>query len=109
MKKYNVQTLAANTSAAAVSDEVISSIRNAIAFNTQEKLAKQYDMFLASAERSGFRLGIAISFLLATCMTIVELTYVRNSLSLDFLSSIRLISGTIGTCILARVSVSCGW
>ena len=90
-KKYNVRTLAANASAAALSDEVISSIRNSIAFNTQEKLAKQYDMFLASAEKSGFRFGIAISCLLATCMAIVELTYVRNSLSLDVLSSIRLI------------------
>jgi len=86
VKKYNVRTLAANASAAAVSDEVISSIRNAIAFNTQEKLAKQYDMFLASAEKSKFRLGIAISLLLAICITIVEFTYVRNSLSLGVLS-----------------------
>jgi ATP-binding cassette subfamily B (MDR/TAP) protein 1 len=69
----------ANASAAAMSDEVISSIRNTVAFNTQEKLAKQYEKLLTSAEKSGFRLGIAISFLLATCIAIVELTYVRNS------------------------------
>jgi ATP-binding cassette subfamily B (MDR/TAP) protein 1 len=79
-KKYSVQKIAANATAAALSDEVISSIRNAIAFNTQEKWAKQYDKFLKGAEKSEFRLGITISVLLAACMTIVELTYVSEDL-----------------------------
>jgi ATP-binding cassette subfamily B (MDR/TAP) protein 1 len=39
-----------------VAEEVISSIRNAAAFNTQEKLARRYDGYLVEAEKSGFKL-----------------------------------------------------
>lgn len=39
-----------------VAEEVISSIRNATAFNTQEKLARRYDGYLVEAEKSGFKL-----------------------------------------------------
>lgn len=39
-----------------VVEEVISSIRNAAAFNTQEKLAQRYDEYLVEAEKSGFKL-----------------------------------------------------
>ncbi|KAH7350675.1 ABC transporter-like protein [Rhexocercosporidium sp. MPI-PUGE-AT-0058] len=74
-KKYSTQKIAANATAAALSDEVLSSIRNAIAFNTQERLAKQYDKLLEHAAKFDFRLGVIISVLLAACMAIVELTY----------------------------------
>ncbi|GBF64491.1 leptomycin B resistance protein [Trichophyton mentagrophytes] len=39
-----------------VVEEVISSIRNPVAFNTQEKLARRYDGYLVEAEKSGFKL-----------------------------------------------------
>lgn len=39
-----------------VAEEVISSIRNATAFHTQEKLAQQYDTYLIKAEKAGFKL-----------------------------------------------------
>ena len=39
-----------------VAEEVISSIRNATAFHTQEKLARQYDTYLIKAEKAGFKL-----------------------------------------------------
>ena len=39
-----------------VAEEVISSIRNATAFNTQGKLAQRYNGYLVEAEKSGFKL-----------------------------------------------------
>ena len=39
-----------------VAEEVISSIRNATAFHTQEKLARRYDTYLINAETAGFKL-----------------------------------------------------
>lgn len=39
-----------------VAEEVISSIRNATAFHTQEKLARRYDTYLVNAETAGFKL-----------------------------------------------------
>ena len=70
-KKYSVQKIAVNATAAALSDEVFSSIRNAIAFNTQARLGKQYDKLLAGAAKFDFKLGVTISVLLAACMAIV--------------------------------------
>ncbi|KAH7409668.1 P-loop containing nucleoside triphosphate hydrolase protein [Cadophora sp. MPI-SDFR-AT-0126] len=74
-KKYSTQKIAVNATASALSDEVFSSIRNAIAFNTQARLAKHYDKLLESAAKFDFKLGVIISVLLAACMAIVELTY----------------------------------
>lgn len=47
-----------------VVEEVISSIRNPVAFNTQEKLARRYDGYLVEAEKSGFKLKSATSSML---------------------------------------------
>lgn len=47
-----------------VTEEVISSIRNAAAFNTQEKLTRRYDGYLVEAEKSGFKLKSATSSML---------------------------------------------
>lgn len=46
-----------------VAEEVISSIRNATAFHTQEKLARQYDTYLIKAEKAGFTLKSTASFM----------------------------------------------
>ncbi|KAK0110140.1 GTPase-activating protein [Cadophora gregata] len=74
-KKYSAQKIAVNATAAALSDEVFSSIRNTIAYNTQARLATQYDKLLDNASKFEFKLGVTISVLLAACMAIVELTY----------------------------------
>ena len=39
-----------------VAEEVISSVRNATAFHTQEKLARRYNTYLINAETAGFKL-----------------------------------------------------
>lgn len=47
-----------------VAEEVISSIRNPVAFNTQEKLARWYNGYLVEAEKSGFKLKSTTSSML---------------------------------------------
>lgn len=65
--KYNKKSLAAYAVGGSVAEEVLSSIRNATAFGTQDKLARQYDMHLAEAEKWGFKLkatlGVMIGFM----------------------------------------------
>ena len=58
-----------------VAEEVLSSIRNATAFNTQKKLARQYDTHLIEAEQWARKLQIALAAMLSSMMTIVYLNY----------------------------------
>lgn len=58
-----------------VAEEVLSSIRNATAFGTEEKLANQYDGHLAKAESYGLRHKSLLGVMLGCMMCIVYLTY----------------------------------
>lgn len=48
-----------------VAEEVISSIRNATAFHTQEKLARRYNTYLMKAKTAGFKLKSTTSLMIA--------------------------------------------
>ncbi|KAI5294549.1 GTPase-activating protein [Ascosphaera acerosa] len=58
-----------------VAEEVISSIRNATAFGTQDKLAKKYEVHLEEARKWGRKTQMSIGAVWGGCMLIVELTY----------------------------------
>lgn len=58
-----------------VAEEVLSSVRNASAFNTQEKLARQYDSYLVRAERAARKVQAVMGSMLAVMMCIVNLLY----------------------------------
>ncbi len=73
--KYSKLSLAAYARGGTVAEEVLSSIRNAVAFGTQEKLARQYNRHLTDAEYYGVRMRLSISALLALIFTIVYLNY----------------------------------
>lgn len=73
--KYNKQSLSAYGLGGTVAEEVISSIRNAVAFGTQEKLARQYDKHLKEAEKWGLRLKISLACMIAGMMCIIYLNY----------------------------------
>lgn len=73
--KFNKQSLQAYGEGGTVAEEVISSIRNTAAFNTEDKLAKQYDAHLAVAEKWGFKLKFALAMMIAAMMSIVYLNY----------------------------------
>ena len=73
--KYSKANISAYAEGGSVAEEVISSVRNAMAFGTQERLAKQYDGHLVKAEFFGFRLKASIGVLVAFIMTILYLNY----------------------------------
>lgn len=73
--KWNKQSLAAYAEGGTVAEEVISSIRNATAFSTQEKLARQYDQHLAEAEKSGFKMKALTGSMIGLLMCYIYLNY----------------------------------
>lgn len=75
MIKYNKDSIQAYALGGTVADEVISSVRNAVAFGTQDRLAKQYDAHLTKAEYFGFRVKATIACMVAGMMLILYLNY----------------------------------
>ncbi|KAL8908502.1 MAG: hypothetical protein Q9171_005420 [Xanthocarpia ochracea] len=73
--KYNKQSLESYALGGTVAEEVISSIRNATAFSTQDKLARQYDKHLAEAEKWGLKLKIALGIMIGGMFLIIYLNY----------------------------------
>ncbi|CRK36735.1 hypothetical protein BN1708_007166 [Verticillium longisporum] len=73
--KFNKQSIDSYAQGGSLADEVISSIRNAIAFGTQDRLAKQYEVHLVKAEFFGFRVKGAIGCMVAGMMCILYLNY----------------------------------
>lgn len=78
--KWTAKTQESYAKGGSVAEEVLSSIRNATAFNTQEKLARQYDQYLAEAEKWGKKMQILLGCMIALMMTIVYLNYVSSLL-----------------------------
>lgn len=75
MLKNNTASLEAYAQGGSLADEVIGSIRNAVAFGTQERLARQYDRHLARAEYYGFRLKSVLAVMIAGMILILFLNY----------------------------------
>jgi ATP-binding cassette subfamily B (MDR/TAP) protein 1 len=72
--KFNKASLASYAEGGTVAEEVISSVRNAKAFNTEEKLARQYDTHLAVAEGWGFKMKAATGSMIGFLMSVYNLT-----------------------------------
>ena len=73
--KFNKKSLAAYAVGGTVAEEVLSSIRNATAFGTQDKLARQYDLHLVEAQKWGFRLKATLGVMLGFMLCVVFLNY----------------------------------
>lgn len=73
--KYNKQSLESYALGGSVAEEVISSIRNAVAFGTQSKLARQYDEHLAQAEKYGYKVKFVLGVMVGGMFMIVYLNY----------------------------------
>ena len=73
--QFNKKSLAAYAVGGSVAEEVLSSIRNATAFGTQDKLARQYDLHLAEAQRWGFRLKATLGVMIGFMLCFVFLNY----------------------------------
>jgi len=70
--KYNKNSLAAYALGGSVAEEVISSIRNATAFNTQDKLARQYNEHLMEAAKWGSKLKMVLALMIGGMMGVVS-------------------------------------
>ncbi|RAQ51322.1 multidrug resistance protein 1 [Aspergillus flavus] len=83
-----------------VVEEVIGSIRNAAAFNTQEKLARRYDGYLVEAEKSGFKLKSTTSSMIGFLFLVLTLPffkYIYLNYGLSFWMGSRfLVDGSVG-------------
>ncbi|KAF2452301.1 ATP-binding cassette transporter ABC4 [Lineolata rhizophorae] len=73
--KWNAKALESYAVGGTVAEEVLSSIRNATAFSTQNKLARQYDGHLKVAEGWGLKMQSGLGMMLAGMMTVVYLNY----------------------------------
>ncbi|KAJ5693406.1 ABC multidrug transporter mdr1 [Penicillium macrosclerotiorum] len=73
--KFSKLSLESYGAGGTVAEEVISSIRNATAFGTQDKLAKQYEVHLREAERWGTRLQMALGVMVGAMFGIMFLNY----------------------------------
>lgn len=73
--KFSKLSLESYGAGGTVAEEVISSIRNATAFGTQDKLAKQYETHLRVAERWGMRLQMALGMMVGAMFGIMYLNY----------------------------------
>lgn len=75
MAGWNKKSLAAYGVGGSVAEEVLASIRNAVAFGTQDKLAKQYNVHLLEARRWGIRSKGALSCMIGCLLCLLFLNY----------------------------------
>jgi ATP-binding cassette subfamily B (MDR/TAP) protein 1 len=75
MVRWTATTQAQYAEGGTVAEEVLSSVRNATAFNTQEKLARQYNTYLVRAEKAGRKSQAMQGTMIAIMMCIVNLLY----------------------------------
>ncbi|KAE8382088.1 P-loop containing nucleoside triphosphate hydrolase protein [Aspergillus bertholletiae] len=73
--KYSKMSLESYGAGGTVAEEVISSIRNATAFGTQDKLARQYEIHLAEAEKWGVKNQIILGFMIGGMFGIMFSNY----------------------------------
>lgn len=73
--KYSRANISAYAQGGTIAEETLSSVRNAIAFGTQERLALSYDSHLAKAEYWGVRLKLSIALMIGTLMGLMNLNY----------------------------------
>lgn len=75
MLKYSKVSLEAYAQGGNLASEVIGSIRNTIAFGTQDRMARRYDKHLRDAERHGLRVKWAMALMVAIMWLIFFLSY----------------------------------
>ena len=73
--KTSKQSLEAYGLGGSVAEEVISSIRNATAFGTQDKLAREYDKHLTQAEIYGYKQKKVLAIMVGLMFMIIFLNY----------------------------------
>ncbi|RWA09868.1 hypothetical protein EKO27_g5231 [Xylaria grammica] len=73
--KYTKKNIQAHAAGGTVAEEVLSSIRNTVAFGTESRLARKYDEHLKIGEFWGFRKSSAVAVLVGGIFVIIYLNY----------------------------------
>lgn len=73
--QYTTANLAAVGEASSVAEDVLSSIRNTVAFSSQRRLADKFDAKLDVALKAGISRGKALAIMVAGLWAIIYLTY----------------------------------
>lgn len=73
--KYSKLNINSYALGGTVAEETLSSVRNAVAFGTQDRLAKLYDAHLVKAEFYGIRLKSAIAIMIGFLMLVLNWSY----------------------------------
>jgi len=73
--KFSKLVVAEYAAAATIAEEVLSSIRTAQAFGTEEKLAKQYDESLITAQNVGYKKAFVLAIMFACIFPLIYLAY----------------------------------
>jgi ATP-binding cassette subfamily B (MDR/TAP) protein 1 len=72
---YKKKSLDASAEGGSFAEEVLSSVRNATAFGTQDKLARQHCSYLAIAEHWGFRFRATLGTMIGILYSFLYLNY----------------------------------
>jgi ATP-binding cassette subfamily B (MDR/TAP) protein 1 len=75
MVRFKQRSMEFSGIGATIAEEVFSSIRNATALGTQDRLAQEYDGFLAKAEVWGFKMRVVMGAMLGLMIGIVLCAY----------------------------------
>lgn len=75
MRGWNKKSLQAYAEGGSVAEEVLGTIRNAVAFGTQDKLAKVYDTHLYEARRWGVRSKAMLGGMIGCLLCLIFLNY----------------------------------
>ncbi|EJT82036.1 hypothetical protein GGTG_02010 [Gaeumannomyces tritici R3-111a-1] len=75
LQKYSKLAIESYALGGSVAEEVISSVRNAVAFGTQDRLARQYDSHLTKAEAYGWRQKGLLGVMVGGMMLVLYLNY----------------------------------
>ncbi|KIM92690.1 hypothetical protein OIDMADRAFT_62313 [Oidiodendron maius Zn] len=75
ISKYGNASIQAYAAGGSVAEEAIVSIRNAVAFSTQEKIARQYDTHLTEAEKWGLKRKSLMGVLVGGMICVVYMNY----------------------------------
>ena len=77
---WTKKALDAYASGGTIAEETFSSIRNSVAFGTEDKLSKQYDNSLIAAEKQGRKNRIVLGCMIGSLFMLINLNYVKYSI-----------------------------
>lgn len=84
---WTKKALDAYANGGTVAEETFSSIRNAVAFGTEDKLTKQYDKSLSAAEKQGRKNRVVTGLMIGCLFMFINLNYVFKAFIKFFLGT----------------------